>query len=194
MLDVRQKAAITLGLFAGMRRSEIVGLKWGDVDFEGKRIHIRHSYDRFDGEKEPKMGSIGDVPLAPELEDTLKDLRSMCDFLGYTAPSDYVLPGTSRTRPINEIAIRRGWERALELIGIGKDEKTERNLVMHGARHAYTTRLLDSGVLSPAEVAKLTRHRDLSMLSRYGGHTRDETIEKGRKALSLKKEEQDESD
>jgi Phage integrase family. len=80
-----------------------------------------------------------------------------------------------------------GWERALEGIGIDEKKRKARNLVLHGARHTNTTRLLDSGELSPAEVAKLTRHKDLSMLSRYGGHVQPEALEKGRTALSMKK-------
>lgn len=188
MLDVRQKAAIVMALFAGLRRGEIRGLRWCDIDAERKLIEVRHNYVRFDGDKAPKKMSLGTVPLAVELEQMLDDLRALCESLGYTGANDYVLPGTARDRPVNEVTIRRGWERALELIGIPERERLKRNLLLHGARHAYTTRLLDSGELSPAEVAKLTRHKDLSMLSRYGGHLRDETIEKGRKALSFKKE------
>lgn len=189
MLDIRQKAAILLALFAGLRRGEIRGLRWKDVNLENGYMQVQHNYVRFEGDKTPKKQSTGIVPIAPELEVIIKEVRSLADFLGYTGPDDYVLPGSKRSMPVSETTIVRAWDRALELIGITLEERKERNLVFHGARHSYTTRLLDSGELSSAEVAKLTRHRDLSMLTRYGGHTRDETIQKGRRALSLRKEE-----
>jgi integrase len=78
--------------------------------------------------------------------------------------------------------------RALESIGINEEARVARNLVFHGARHSYTTGF-SIPANSAAEVAKLTRHKDLSMLSRYGGHVQSETLEKGRKALSMTKEE-----
>ena len=187
MLDMRQKAAILLALFAGLRRGEIRGLRWDDIDSEIKQIDVKHNFVRFDGDKAPKKDSIGVIPLAPQLEPVLKDLKTLSVKLGYDKPGDFVLPGTTRKTPISDITLRRGWERALEAVGIDEKKRKLRNLVMHGARHSYTTRLIDSGELTPAEVAKLTRHKDLTMLSRYGGHLQPETIEKGRRALSMKK-------
>lgn len=187
MLDVRQKAAILLALFAGLRRGEIRGLRWGDIDRTNKVIDIRHNYVRFDGDKSPKKDSTGILPLAPEIDSILDDLQTLREKLGYDKPDDFVLPGSTREDAVSDVTLRRGWERALEGIGIDEEQRKTRNLVLHGARHTYTTRLLDSGELSPAEVAKLTRHKDLSMLSRYGGHVQPETLEKGRKALSMKK-------
>ena len=187
LLDIRQKAAILLALFAGLRRGEIRGLRWGDIDLKTKQIDVQHNFVRFDGDKSPKKDSTGILPLAPEIEAILGDLQTLSTKLGYTKPGDFVLPGTSREEAVSDITLRRGWERALEAIGIDEAQRKQRNLVMHGARHSYTTRLLDSGELTPAEVAKLTRHKDLSMLSRYGGHVQPETLEKGRRALSMKK-------
>ena len=39
--------AVYLGLFLGLRRSEIVGLRWKDVDMENGIIHIRNTVVRF---------------------------------------------------------------------------------------------------------------------------------------------------
>jgi integrase len=32
-----------LAIYTGMRRGELLGLKWGDIDFDKRRIHIRHA-------------------------------------------------------------------------------------------------------------------------------------------------------
>jgi integrase len=189
ILDIRQKTGLLVALFTGMRRGELRGLRWGDIDFESKQISIAHNYVRYDGDKTPKKDSFGVVPIVPELEAMLLEMRIMCDTLEYTSPNDYVLPGKTREKPIADITLKRGWKRALESIGITKELKIDRNLVLHGARHSFATRLLDSGKLSPTEVAKLTRHKDLAMLLRYGGHLQLSTIDKARAVLSITKEE-----
>ena len=55
---IRIKALIEVALFTGMRRSEIVGLKWSDINFERKRLLVKRSIYKPKGEKarekEPK--------------------------------------------------------------------------------------------------------------------------------------------
>lgn len=48
-LDPRneRECAFMLAITLGLRRGEISGLSWGDVDFAEKTLCIRHSYDRF---------------------------------------------------------------------------------------------------------------------------------------------------
>jgi integrase len=41
--DIRVKTSLILLLFSGMRRGELLGLSWSDIDFEKKMIHIRRS-------------------------------------------------------------------------------------------------------------------------------------------------------
>ena len=41
--DHRLYAAYYLALLTGMRRGEVLGLKWGDIDFERSRLTVRHN-------------------------------------------------------------------------------------------------------------------------------------------------------
>lgn len=43
------RAAVTLALVYGLRRSEICGLRWEDVDFENHQIHIRNTVREYNG-------------------------------------------------------------------------------------------------------------------------------------------------
>lgn len=43
------RAAVTLAVVYGLRRSEICGLRWGDVDFENNIIHIRNTVTEYSG-------------------------------------------------------------------------------------------------------------------------------------------------
>ena len=62
LLDIRQKAAILLALFAGLRRGEIRGLRWSDIDLKTKQIDVQHNVVRFDGDKAPKKDSTNESP------------------------------------------------------------------------------------------------------------------------------------
>lgn len=41
--DMRAKAALMILLFTGVRRGELCGLEWSDIDFEDNIIHVRRS-------------------------------------------------------------------------------------------------------------------------------------------------------
>jgi integrase len=64
--------------FAGLRISETLGLSWGDVDFEQKRINVRRQLDP-DGtirNATKTKSSTAFVPLLPALERELRAHRS----------------------------------------------------------------------------------------------------------------------
>ena len=68
-----------LGLCCGLRRGEILGLRWTDVDFAAGVLHIRRQLVRVDGqllETPPKsLTSVRDVPLPAMLADQLRFRR-----------------------------------------------------------------------------------------------------------------------
>lgn len=74
MMDLRTLAVVLLGGDAGLRRGEILALKWADVDFAGNRIVVRASRSA-KGEKPPKNGRTRRVPMTPNLRHALADLR-----------------------------------------------------------------------------------------------------------------------
>ncbi len=182
-LDIRQKAAVALALFAGLRRGEILGLRWGDIDLERRILHIQHNYVKKE-DKSPKCDSMGRIPITVDLENILRELHSAASLFHLDGDNDFALVNPTNPRiPVSEITIKRAWSRTLGHIGIDEIAQKQRNLVLHGARHRFVTTLLDSG-MTPSETAKMSRHKELSMLDRYGGHLQDETIEKARKALN----------
>ena len=69
-----------LALFTGLRRGEMVGLKWEDIDFENKTLSVRRSiYKPKDGkaqEKPPKSrNSIRTMAIPDRLIDTFLEYR-----------------------------------------------------------------------------------------------------------------------
>jgi integrase len=182
-LDIRQKAAVALALFAGLRRGEILGLRWGDIDLERRILHIQHNYVKKE-DKSPKCDSMGRLPITVDLENILRELHSAASLFHLDGDEDFALMNPTNPHiPVSEITIKRAWSRTLGHIGIDEIAQKQRNLVLHGARHRFVTTLLDSG-MTPSETAKMSRHKELSMLDRYGGHLQDETIEKARTVLN----------
>ena len=71
----------------GLRRGELVGLKWKDIDFENGRIHVRRSLvDQIEGEPKTEA-SKRPIPLEPALASALKMWKREAV---YTKPSDWV--------------------------------------------------------------------------------------------------------
>ena len=79
---------IELDVFTGLRRGELIGLRWQDVDFEQLVIHVRRSVVAM-VEGAPKTeASQNDVPLDAQTAETLFAWRQTC---AYSGPGDWVL-------------------------------------------------------------------------------------------------------
>ena len=108
---------VIMAAFYGLRRSEVVGLKWDAIDFENKKISIQHTVvtAKVNGtlteiarDKTKTKSSCRTLPLIPACEQMLKKMkkeqeqnrkvcgRSYCtDYLDYI----YVDPMGKRIRP-----------------------------------------------------------------------------------------------
>lgn len=76
--------AVILGSFYGLRRSEIVGLKWNCIDFERKTITIGHvvtqatidgKYQLVQKNRTKTKSSTRSLPLVPQFEAMLLHMR-----------------------------------------------------------------------------------------------------------------------
>lgn len=70
-----------IALQTGMRRGEICGLMWEDVDLDKQIIHVRHnavftSSQTVVSEALKTSAAVRDIPIPPTLLDTLKGLKS----------------------------------------------------------------------------------------------------------------------
>lgn len=65
--------AVALGLYLGLRRGEIFGLRWRDISFETGRLSVRHSYD-----STPKSGKARHLKMPEQLVPILAEWRAVC--------------------------------------------------------------------------------------------------------------------
>jgi len=172
--------AFLIAAVMGMRRGEIFGLKWGDVDFERAILHIRRSY--VDGVVGlPKTeSSRRPLPIPPQVLEALKTWREKSS---YTKPEDWIFasdvsfgkqpywPGT---------LWRRNVVPAIERAGI-----TKPGLGWHTLRRSYASLLFYSGASLRVSM-ELMRHSTAEMtLQTYAQSVGDEKRDAGEKVASL---------
>ena len=107
-----QDAAIYLtAAMTGLRRGELVALRWRDVDFPGQAIRVRANYS-FGQLVTPKSGKVRSVPMVPEVAQALAKLGQRRFFLGdedpvFAGPMGGHLDASALRRRYSE-AVKRG--------------------------------------------------------------------------------------
>lgn len=137
-----------LALYSGMRRGEMLKLKWDDVDFRTGFITLRS----------PKGGKSQKIPMN-------NMARELLDSLPQT--SGQVFPGKDGGQRSTSGAIAK---RIRDKAGLPKDFRP-----FHGLRHTYASLLASSGQVDIYTLQKLLTHKTPAMTQRYA-HLRDEVL------------------
>ena len=162
--DPRATVAIKLAVLTGIRRGEVRGMRWKDIDEDEGIIHIVNNYVNSEGDKECKRGSNRDVLLPSAIKEDLAYLRENSP---HPFPDDYVMFNLdNRKVPCSVEVPRLGFVRMLEAIGITKEQQKERNLTFHGMRHTFVTLARMAG-LPDITVQALAGHKSAEMMNRY---------------------------
>ncbi len=129
----------------GMRRGEALGLRWRDVDFEGKVIHIRQQLVEMGKHifvSTPKTtNSKRDLPLLHHIESVLLATRE-----GNESDDDFVFRSRTGT-PYQPNNIFRFFRKHVRELGLPV-------ISIHDIRHTVATMMKDSGV--PLKDAQMT--------------------------------------
>ncbi|MGD2169231.1 MAG: site-specific integrase [Chlamydiota bacterium] len=141
---------VLLALCTGMRKGEIINLKWEDIDFQRDLIKL----------KKTKNGDMRNVPLKGSICDILKkrffDERPSLNL--------YVFKGKKCNKPIN---FRGAWSIALK-------EAEIKDFVFHSLRATCVTYLSKLGY-SLHLIAKIVGHKEVSITyKRYACLSMDE--------------------
>lgn len=164
--DGEWRAMILLGLQAGLRQSELLGMHWDDVDTVAGRIVIRRA--RVRGKmKGPKNGKPREIPMSDGVRAALKGQKHLrgdfvfCDLDG---------------KPLTKGACKHPLWRACKRAGL-------RRVGWHVLRHTFASHLAMRGV--PLKVIQeLMGHHDIKMTMRYA-HLAPEIARDAVKLLDL---------
>ena len=142
-----------LELTTGMRRGEIIGLKWRDLDLATGELHIARQVIRVKGEtvvSQPKTkSSIRTVILAPDMVEILAELK-------VEVKGDWMFPSpVNEGQPCNPCALYHRFQTILER---AKCKKVR----FHDLRHTFATMAIENGM-------------DIKTLSAMIGHVSAET-------------------
>jgi integrase len=139
--------------FTGLRRGELLGLRWRDIDFDASTIRVRASYAA--GKlTTPKSGKVRAVPMAPDVATALARIGRRQRFTG---EDDFVFAGESGM-PLNPDALSSRYEKALEAGGL-------RRLRFHDLRHTFGTRMIREADIR--RVQEWMGHADIQTTMKY---------------------------
>jgi integrase len=147
--DIQAVNFMRMALVTGMRRSELLKLKWEHLNFDKGFINIIN----------PKGGKDQTIPMNQSARIILENHPR--------TGSPFVFPGrnggerTNFTRPINRIRKRAGLPAEFR--------------PMHGLRHTFASMLASSGQVDLYTLQKLLTHKNPAMTQRYA-HLRDEAL------------------
>ena len=125
-----------LELATGLRRGELLGLKWGDIDLERGDLRVRRQVSRINGEVvEAPLKTKNAYRTLPLAEDTVSVLKEQRRKVGN---SPWVFPSPNGG-PISPDSVLHMLHRVLKRAGLPK-------VRFHDLRHTFATLALQNGV------------------------------------------------
>ena len=171
--DEPYRTLFLTAILTGMRRGELLGLQWGDIDWHNSRIHVRRTLychnkselaERNESEKDkwrfssPKTKkSVRAIEMSPRLKGALEMYRLQCP----ASPQDLVFCTGDGTPMDAQNMVKRQFLPALSRAGL-------RRIRFHDLRHTYTTLLIAQGE-NVKFIQSQLGHTSIEMtLDRYG--------------------------
>jgi site-specific recombinase XerD len=121
---VKHKAIMATAYAAGLRISEVCGLRIADIDSQRRRIHIRSGKGKKD-----RYVILGESLLAL-FRQYYQKVRPK---------GEYLFPGQKPQRHITPTAVRQVLRKVIRETGLSK------KVTMHTLRHCFATHLLEAG-------------------------------------------------
>lgn len=163
----RYRCLITTACYTGMRQGELLGLQWGDVDFEGKRIFVRRTLQK--GKfYEPKTKYSRRSVSIPNI--VVQSLRShQINQVVHLENNHSQLVFTNDVgEPIDPSNLtKRVFEPALKMAGLI-------HVRFHDLRHSYAAALISAGE-NPKWIQKQLGHSSIMITLDIYGHLLPET-------------------
>ncbi len=190
----RLHAAWRLSLY-GLRRGEVLGLRWSDIDLKDKTLTVRQARVLVDYKvrvEEPKShNGRRTLPLDDDLVAALVELRKrqaqesevagaaygarLADLDWYTDGDKYVVTDELGT-PLHPESYSGEFTRMLKRAGLPK-------IRLHDSRHT-TLSLLEKAGVPISIISKWAGHYDSSFTMKTYVHASDDDLKQGRQALA----------
>lgn len=129
---------IRAAAMTGLRQSELLGLRWRDVDQSAQRVRVRNAFVRGEHSREGKsdLSTRRSVPLADHLVAELVCWRTHSAFSG---ADELVFAHPHNGRPLDRSKVTRYFKDACRTAGV-------RVVRFHDLRHTFGTQMAAAGV------------------------------------------------
>ncbi len=164
-LEHRQKIMFVLAIHTGMRRGEILGLRWRDIDFKTRQIRISKSLSAKQGLKDRVKTTSGyrSITVSPLVAKELKQHKAVIN-QEQLASKDYqdndLVVCQEDGQPVSISNFPKFWRRIVNNTGM-------RYIRFHDLRHTCASLLLSAGI-HPKIVQELLGHKSIKVtLDKY---------------------------
>ena len=190
----RLYAALYLSLMTGMRRGEVLGLKWEDVDFERSRLMVRNNLvevhrDGVPGKKQVGKSTVSSVRIELQTPKTAASRRTVALSAGTLSKlKEHQVRQNGERKVAAEAWEENGYVFASELGGptnpnyfydqfkkLSREAKLP-NIRLHDLRHTAASLMIRRGI-SPKVVSDRLGHTDPAFTLRVYTHLYDEQRE-----------------
>lgn len=170
------RVEVTLMLFTGLRRGEVVGLQWGDIDLDSQTLQVCRnvtkdpkSPDRIHIGQPKTAGSVRTVALPSYLVEQLKIWKAeQAARYGLLLPTAFVFSNEKDPYRAQYPSTPTSWLRDFEVRhGLPK-------LSPHDMRHTAATMALQAGA-NLKDVQTMLGHADFSVTATYYAGVTEET-------------------
>ena len=167
----KSRPLLLTAIFAGLRSSELRGLRWSDVDFKKGELNVRQRADRYGviGNPKSKAGHRA-VPLPSQVVQALREWKLQC-------PKDtgLVFPAVSGDGVALHNNTVRAFTVAVSAAGITTKDGAPKYTGLHALRHFYASWCInpenrDGLGLPPKVVQQRLGHSSIMMTMDVYGH------------------------
>jgi integrase len=155
-LAPRDRAALGLACYGGLRAGELLGLAWQHIDLERGVIHVERAWDASGQFVAPKSKAARRVvPIAQRLHVLL------LDHIDVTGGDGLLFPGKGTGKPMSYSGLVKRMKARWETVGLEP-------LGLHEARHTFASILIAAGANAKA-ISTFMGHGSISItFDRYG--------------------------
>jgi integrase len=131
------RVLILLAALTGLRQSELLGLRWRDIDWVAQRIRVRNTFVRGEHSADGKsdLSTRRSVPMADR---AARALEAWSRRTVYRADDDLVFAHPLTGKPLDRSKVTKRFKAACRDAGV-------RPVRFHDLRHTFGTRLAASG-------------------------------------------------
>jgi integrase len=164
-LDELRASIIRVAAFTGLRMGELRALRWRNVDFVNRILHVRRNLACGNVEEDtPKSGVVRSVPLDDSAAGALNDVSRREQFTG---PDDLVFCDAAGQH-LPDAYLRDGFYDALDAAGLAHLRSTDNPngpMWFHDLRHTFGTLAVREAPVT--DVQHWMGHADVQTTMRY---------------------------